>query len=266
MKERQGRPFFRWRSMFIPITKVDSVKRIVYGTAADETPDRQREIWDYAGNKPLWEAWSALAAKNTDGKSLGNVRAMHGLTAAGKVAVIDFDDAKKSMEIGSKIVDEAEWQKVEEGVYTGFSVGGDYVSKWADTERPAFKRVIIDPHEISLVDLPANPGALFIAIKADGLIEHRAFKSVTSDKPAPKFGKAIKGMYTVGQLASILESLSWMVTSLEGERSMEGDGSDAPERLGAIVADLGDFFMELADEEIQELTEGLALATETKGA
>jgi hypothetical protein len=44
--------------------------------------------------------------------------------AAGKVIAYQPDDAAKAIDIGTKIVDDAEWEKVEEGVYTGFSIGG----------------------------------------------------------------------------------------------------------------------------------------------
>jgi hypothetical protein len=44
--------------MFIPITKVDAARRLVYGLATAETEDRAGEICDYASTKPLYEKWS----------------------------------------------------------------------------------------------------------------------------------------------------------------------------------------------------------------
>ena len=111
--------------MFIPITKVDVAQRLVYGLATAEAEDRSGEICDYASTKPNYEKWSAEIAKSTGGKSLGNVRAMHGAVAAGKVTKINFNDADKQIEICAKVIDDAEWEKVAEGVYTGFSQGGD---------------------------------------------------------------------------------------------------------------------------------------------
>ena len=73
------------------------------------------------------QSWSADFSKTTAGKSLGNLRAMHGHIAAGKLTAIDFSDEKKSIEIAAKVVDDGEWNKVLEGVYTGFSQGGKYV-------------------------------------------------------------------------------------------------------------------------------------------
>lgn len=323
--------------LFIPIHKIDEEKRIVYGRAADETPDRQGEIWDYESNKPLWQAWSQAAAKATEAAgqevSLGNVRAMHGPKAAGKVAEIDFDDAAKAMDIGAKIVDDGEWEKCKQGVYTGFSVGGNYVKKWADAVLKAFKRVTIEPHEISLADLPANPSSMFTAVKANGIVEQRAFKVAERQDVSPKEGesqygdvefadaknkkypidteahiraawnyinkaknqskysaedvktikakivaawkkkidkdgppsaseKTLKGdahktLWDVQSLANILQSLKYIHESVLQEREREGDDSDVPERLGDAVSTLADVFLEMAQEEVSELLDGI---------
>src|SRR5665213_1186894 len=119
--------------MFIPIYKVDVEQRMVYGLAADETPDLAGEIWDYAKNKPLVQRWSADCEKRSGGKSLGNIRGQHKMTAAaGVVKSLEWDDVARSCLLGVKVVDDAEWQKVEEGVYTAVSCGGKYVSKATD--------------------------------------------------------------------------------------------------------------------------------------
>ena len=110
--------------MFIPITKVDAAQRLVYGLATAEAEDRAGEICDYASTKPLLREMVGRDRQTSGGKSLGNLRAMHGAVAAGKVTHIAFDDDDKQIEICAKVVDDAEWRKVEEGVYTGFSQGG----------------------------------------------------------------------------------------------------------------------------------------------
>ena len=69
--------------------------------------------------------------------------------------------------------------------------------------------------------------------------------------------EARKGMYTVGQLAAMLESLQWMHTGVEMERDTEGDESDLPERLGEAIQGLADIFLEMADEETKELLAGI---------
>ena len=129
--------------LFLPLAKVDLDQRLVTGVATAETPDRSGEICDYASSKPYFEKWSAEALAASGGKSLGAVRAMHGSIAAGKLTDIDFDDEGKRIVVAAKIVDDDEWRKVTEGVYTGFSQGGRYVKRWPDPglePRPLHRR------------------------------------------------------------------------------------------------------------------------------
>jgi len=162
-------------NLFIPITKIDQAQRLVYGVATAEQEDRAGEVCDYASTKPFYEKWSGDIEKATDGKSLGNLRAMHGKVAAGKVTAINFNDDAKQIEICAKVVDDSEWKKVEEGVYTGFSQGGAYVKRWQDDA--GLQRYTADPNEVSLVDMPCLPTATFSVIKADGVIEEHHFKA-----------------------------------------------------------------------------------------
>jgi hypothetical protein len=161
--------------LFLPLAKVDVDRRLVTGVATAETPDRSGEIFDYASSKPYFEKWSAEAAAASGGKSLGAVRAMHTPIAAGKLTDIAFDDNAKRITVVAKIVDDDEWRKVQEGVYTGFSQGGRYVKRWADADS-GLTRYTADPHEISLVDLPCVPDATFDVVK-DGMVERRSFAS-----------------------------------------------------------------------------------------
>ena len=98
---------------------------------------------------------------------------MHGRVAAGKLTDIAFDDDAKRIMVAAKIVDDDEWRKVQEGVYTGFSQGGRYVKRWPDADT-GLTRYTAEPHEISLVDLPCVPRATFEVIK-NGVAEKRAF-------------------------------------------------------------------------------------------
>jgi len=160
-------------TLFLPITKVDVDQRLVYGLATAEIADRDGEICDYASTRPLYEAWSAQINEASGGKSLGALRAMHGKIAAGKLTDIAFDDANKRIMIAAKIVDDDEWNKVVEGVYTGFSQGGRYVRRWPDPDN-GLTRYTAEPREISLVDVPCLPEATFEVVK-DGVSRTRAF-------------------------------------------------------------------------------------------
>jgi hypothetical protein len=175
--------------LFMPLTKVDVDARLVHGVATAEAPDLAGEIFDYESSKPFFEAWSATAREASGGKSLGAVRAMHNRIAAGKLTDIAFDDEGKRILVSAKIVDDDEWAKVIEGVYTGFSQGGRYVKRWTDGDT-RLTRFTADPSEISLVDVPCLPGATFEVVK-DGVVEERAFAPPTmtntlQETPAPQ--------------------------------------------------------------------------------
>ena len=159
--------------LFLPLSKVDLDRRLVTGVATAEKPDRAGEICEYASSKPYFEKWSAEALAASGGKSFGAVRAMHGPIAAGKLTDIAFDDDAKRITVAAKIVDDDEWRKVQEGVYTGFSQGGRYVKRWPDVDA-GLTRYTAEPHEISLVDLPSLPDATFEVVK-NGVVEKRAF-------------------------------------------------------------------------------------------
>ena len=140
-------------AMFVPLVKADAAQRLVYGIF-DETPDAAREVFDYASSKPLFKAWSDRMPKASEGKSLGNIRGQHNpQIAAGKLVSMVFDDMKKAILFCARIVDDAEWQKVEEGVYTGFSPGGSYARRWRDGEH---MRYTANPRELSIVDVPSS--------------------------------------------------------------------------------------------------------------
>lgn len=166
--------------LFIPITKVDAQKREVWGRAAQEVGDHSGEILDYASSKPLFNAWVEDTYQRSGGKSKGNIRAMHQPIAAGKVIDFQSNDADKAFDIGTKVVDDNEWRKVLEGVYTGFSIGGRYVKRWQDYSG-GLVRYTAEPHEISLVDTPAIPTATFKLIKEDGSEELRKFVATAAD-------------------------------------------------------------------------------------
>ncbi len=204
--------------MFIPITKVDAARRLVYGLATAEAEDRVGEICDYASTKPNYEKWSAEIAKSTGGKSLGNVRAMHGAVAAGKVTQINFNDADRQIEICAKVIDDAEWEKVAEGVYTGFSQGGAYGRRWTDED--GLMRYTAEPSEISLVDLPCLPQAHFEMIKADGARELRRFR---------------KGSDAATRLQFIVDELNDLQDAGALDDGDEDDEQGAPDVRGLIA-------------------------------
>lgn len=157
-------------SYFLPLYKADAERRLVFARAAMEEPDKSREIMDYATARPQFEAWSKQYSDATLGKSLGNIRAMHNPRhLAGKVQDIIYDDAGKAVDVCIKVLDPVDWTKVEEGGYTGLSIGGGYVKKWADSGDPTLTRYTPRIAEISLVDSPCIPSARIMELqKSEG--------------------------------------------------------------------------------------------------
>lgn len=187
----QGNDLFAFS---IPITKVDHKRREVWGVAAEERRDKLGEIMDFAASLPHFEAWSEAQAQASQGKSLGNVRAMHGSVAAGKLIHFEPRPSNKTIFVGAKVVDDDEWHKVAEGVYTAFSVGGRYGRRWPDPQEPQFIRYEAKPSEISLVDNPAMYGTTFEVVKADGQVAQGVFVGGASDKEGPHVLKGVEPM------------------------------------------------------------------------
>jgi hypothetical protein len=172
-------------NFIIPLTKVDEEKRLIIGRAIQEVPDKSGEIIDYATAVPAFKQWSKQYEDATGGLSKGNLRVMHGKTVAGKIMDLKFDDNAKAIDVVAKVVDDNEWKKVLEGVYTGFSVGGSYLKKWEDGD---LKRYTPKVTELSLVDSPCIPTAKFFELhKMDGSVSEIAFK-----EPDTELMKAIR--------------------------------------------------------------------------
>jgi len=166
-------------SIFCPLVKVDSVKREVWGVVTAEELDKDGEICDYETTAPYYKEVVDEMSKATDGQNIFPLRAMHGLIAAGKGISIEFRDPAKEIYMGFKVVDDSEWKKVEENVYTGFSQGGRYIKRWKDGE---VIRYTAKPGEVSLVDMPCLTRAHFSYVKSDGTTEIRKF-STKSEQP-----------------------------------------------------------------------------------
>ncbi len=138
---------------YAPIAKVDAEQHMVWGYASTEAEDDQGEIITR----------DALAAALGDYLKFANIREMHQMSAVGIAEEAGIDD--KGLYVGARIVDPAAWDKVTSGVYKGFSVGGRVKAR-----SPSDRSVItaLSLTEISLVDRPANPEAVFDCWKAEG--------------------------------------------------------------------------------------------------
>jgi hypothetical protein len=148
-------------NFFARISKLDPDQRMVYGIATCSKLDNQNEIVDYAATK------EAVA----DYSNWRNIREMHKPSAVGTAPVLELRDNTQELFIGAKIVDDAAWQKCKEGVYKGFSIGGDKLDQKIEMDKASGKTVNritkYNLNEISLVDRPANPACKFQTVKRD---------------------------------------------------------------------------------------------------
>ncbi|MFI5266772.1 MAG: DUF6582 domain-containing protein [Chloroflexota bacterium] len=163
------------KQIFCRLTKYDEKTHIAEGVITSETVDKANEALDYDGSKPYFEAWSSEFSKATDGQSVGNLRAMHGKTVAGKFIKVEFDDAAKVIRASAEVVDTNEQVKCAKGCYTGFSIGGSYVKQVPHPTLDGVTAYIAKPTEVSLVDNPCNPDATFTYAKSDGSTELRKY-------------------------------------------------------------------------------------------
>jgi len=151
----------------MPIGKIDVERRMVSGFATLDNVDRQGDI--------VTTESSIEAFKNFR----GNLREMHQPSAVGKIVSFKedkyFDPSDKKFYSGvyvsayvSKGAQDA-WEKVLDGTYTGFSIGGN-IKSWDDAYDEKIDKTIrviktYELHELSLVDNPANQFANILSIE-----------------------------------------------------------------------------------------------------
>ncbi len=242
---------------FFPLLKADEKKREIYGVAAIEEPDSADEIMDYEKSKPYFEAWIASVKKASKGKSFGNVRDSHTSKAVGKIIDIAFDDAKKAVLVKVKVVDDNAWEKILEGVFTGFSIGGKYIKKWVDKVNEKLTRYIADVTELSLVDRPAMAGATFEMVKADGATELFKFKESGENKTMDELLALLKerGIEDADSLKAILEKAEESEKDETEPKEDESDAADSAEKAEGEEDDA-----EKADDELSSTVREMVLS------
>lgn len=143
------------------------------------------KVWGYASSEAVDSdgeiiAAEAMKAAIPDYMKFGAVREMHGSNAAGTAIEINVEDDGRTF-FGAHIVDPIAVTKVKTGVYKGFSIGGSVTAR---DELNKSQITGLKLTEISLVDRPANPDAVFTCYKADKpKAEEEADKD---DKPSDK--------------------------------------------------------------------------------
>ncbi|MBS5835230.1 MAG: HK97 family phage prohead protease [Neisseria sp.] len=143
------------------------------------------KVWGYASSEAVDSdgeviAAEAMKAAIPDYMKFGAVREMHGSNAAGTAIEINVEDDGRTF-FGAHIVDPVAVTKVKTGVYKGFSIGGSVTAR---DELNKSQITGLKLTEISLVDRPANPDAVFTCYKADKPKDEEAADK--DDKPADK--------------------------------------------------------------------------------
>lgn len=148
------------RQFFVPFSKVDKAKRVVWGVAQSEAVDCQDDLLTFESSLDAFSNWS------------GNIREQHDDTkAVGRAIEIIADKTARKIVVGARISIGAEdtWQKVLDGTLTGYSIGGlilEGVAKY-DPDLQRDIRVVskYELFELSLVDVPANSTCVITAVQ-----------------------------------------------------------------------------------------------------
>lgn len=143
------------------------------------------KVWGYASSEAVDSdgeiiAAEAMKAAIPDYMKFGAVREMHGSNAAGTAIEINVEDDGRTF-FGAHIVDPVAVTKVKTGVYKGFSIGGSVTAR---DELNKSQITGLKLTEISLVDRPANPDAVFTCFKADKPKDEEEVDK--DDKPSDK--------------------------------------------------------------------------------
>lgn len=145
------------------------------------------KVWGYASSEAVDSdgeiiAAEAMKAAIPDYMKFGAVREMHGSNAAGTAIEINVEDDGRTF-FGAHIVDPVAVTKVKTGVYKGFSIGGSVTAR---DELNKSQITGLKLTEISLVDRPANPDAVFTCFKADKPKDDEEAGKEEDEKPADK--------------------------------------------------------------------------------
>lgn len=146
----------------------------IYGEIAksEQQDDGTLKVWGYASSGAVDSDGEIITPQAMKGAianymKFGAVREMHGNNAAGTAIEIEVKDDGKTW-FGAHVIDPVAVKKCETGVYKGFSIGGKVKAR---NELNKAQIEEIDLIEISLVDRPANPEALFEMFKAEKVEE-----------------------------------------------------------------------------------------------
>lgn len=245
----------------------------------EELDDGTVKVWGYASSGAVDADGEtitpdAMKAALPDYMKFGAVREMHRAKAAGTAIEASVEEDGRTF-FGAHVVDSEAVKKIKANVYKGFSIGGKI------TERDSMNKSVIKGIklvEVSLVDRPANPDALFTMYEAEDIepsavdqladlldkgkiTPERLIELAKADKAAevePEQAEEVeKGMWCVQDFAAALNSLGSICSSAEWEAQSEGDNSPVPAQLRAWLAQGVEIFKTMAAEELEEMMASL---------
>lgn len=217
--------------LFAEIKKRDDEQRMVWGYASTEAIDSQGEVVKLDAIKGAWDDYMKHA----------NIREMHQPSAVGKCKEYEFDS--KGVMIGVKVVDDVAWKKVQEEVYTGFSIGGKALNK-VDGVITQLKLT-----EISLVDRPANPEALITVWKGEDMPDEEDGSVPDADTAAAEIGK---GMWNAAKLLEALALVKAACQDAEFEQKRGEHSEGIIEAMKAAKQSLAQLLTAYVTEEVTE--------------
>lgn len=210
----------------------------------EKQDDGTLKVWGYASTEAVDSdgevvSASAIKAALPDYLKFGAVREMHQPIAAGTAIEAQVMGDGRTW-FGAHVVDPVAVKKVESGVYKGFSIGGKV------TARDELNKNLITGLrllEVSLVDRPANPEAVFTMFKADvpGKDKHADGKHPdTQDDDADQDVQADLPEATLKALKALLAACQQVQDALadlgcdgcdddQDDLGDEGQGNDEPE-------------------------------------
>lgn len=183
--------------------KNDDGTLMVYGKATDDTLDLDSQICDPKWLDTAMPQWF---------KSGGNIREMHGPSAAGIAK--EYEAKSDGHYIGVHVVDPLAAKKVETGVYQGFSIGIKSPRVVRDVKAANGRIVDGSIIEVSLVDRPANPSAKLILAKSvegeSSLVQVEELHEYKAPLPTEIAKMTQKGskMETIKQITELAKSLT----------------------------------------------------------
>lgn len=215
--------------LYAPIEKAEkqddgTIK--VYGYASSEVVDSDGETITADAMKAAKDGYMAFA----------NVREMHDPKKAAGVAIeYDVQDDGKTW-FGAHVVDPIAVKKVETGVYKGFSIGAKVPA--GGREGKVIKA--IELREVSLVDRPANPEAVFTMFKAEG----------AGDDEGQAEESVHKSTYTAMTLIDALGMVRGCCSDAEYEAKYGGHSAEVVAEMKGTLASIGAIAQKYLGEEI----------------